>query len=191
MNNSHAWLEELYHSHITYLTYYAQKKANGNRQILQEIPDIIQRVFVLLYEKRTILMRHPNIGGWLTITTRTIVSDMMRDIGKMRDRGMCSIDEDNTKANWEAEEAKRAAALNASIQKISDQLSRIEDQIGNKNLEILTRYYDPDVNNAELARSLQMSEVALRQKVNRLCRKLQKNMFVILIICFTSQMTCL
>lgn len=161
--HDHEWYETLYQEMYPPLRRYLLGLLKTNLADAQlEIDDCIHNSFVLLWEKRATLINHPNIRGWLYITSRNKLSDQAKHLRIREMRRAFSLDE-----------TLLGDSPNPSRRYTDAQIAIISGIIGEEILAILEKYYDKNTPRKELAQQCGISVDALNMRVLRWIRKIR------------------
>lgn len=168
------WFEKIYQTQSDDVHNYALHLANGNPRVIQEIPDIVQKVFALLFQKRVILFNHPNIEAWLFTTTQLLVLKANSTFAKTDRREPFSRDDPDALDQSALAEAAIVLRQNAQTEQTDNVMVEIEEAIDPEDYKLLMAYYDPNTKEGELAQSLGIRKSTLRKRVSRLLIALRR-----------------
>lgn len=167
MNTDEKWLREIYNG--MYQPLYRHllgliKTTYSGAQV--DIEDCIQDAFVLLWEKREKLICHPNILGWLYITSSNRLKDQIKAINTRNKHQAFSIDESNAGED-------RVFLTERLPFSVEDRAADIIETIGDGAYQILLKYFDANCSKEELAERSNISLGALKMRITRLMRKIR------------------
>lgn len=140
------WFSALFRAHYSILLNVGALLLN-NRNTAEELVD---ETFLILWSKRTLLRKHPDIGGWLYITLKNLICNETRLAKYQRETPL--IYETGTLA---AEEAKDSL------------LDLLPKGLTEQERQILIMCFEKELSYEEMAQELGISVLACR---TRLCR---------------------
>lgn len=164
------WLSSLYKANYT-LLFRIGRVFLGNDPSQQElIEDQIQEAFVLAWQKRTLLQKHPNPDGWLVETFRfCLLNQCRKQVREWKKRGF-SVDDE--KAEQIPDRNTPSAEEYVQTQ---EQLKMLHQLLGDRDADIFIRYCLYGVKAKEVGASYGMSEAAIRVCASRVKKKLLAN----------------
>ncbi|MDR0295618.1 MAG: RNA polymerase sigma factor [Prevotellaceae bacterium] len=146
-------------THNTELKYYAYRKT-GNYDL---VPDILQELFLLFYNKIDHVMVHPDPKGWLFKSLKHICQKKLR---QLMVRNEVPLEEAMDVSYYMQETAAGNTLLEILPAKLSEEECRF-----------LKMVYEEELSHKEIAIRLGIKEDASRQRLVRVkkrCRKLNK-----------------
>lgn len=134
------------------------------------IEDQIQETFVLAWERRHRLIRHPNPAGWLVETFRRRLMAQCRRLGREGRRRAYSLDEES-RPDMPDGQLPAVEALFES----QERLALLRRPLGERDADIFLCYCVRGQSAAQVAAAHGMSESGVRVRVSRLKKKLLQN----------------
>ncbi len=173
----HSWHRQLFEENYQSLCRYAGSMVSpGDSVIRQEVEDIVQDVFRLLWQKRASLRTHENIVGWLFKTTFNKTRSAGSKHNRRAQRHAGTVNE-NADACPDAADVDPEALL-----LLQEQKEQIIGVIGEANYLFLLDYFDTNITSEALADRLGISISALRTRVHRIIKPLRNANFIIFLV---------
>lgn len=144
--------------------------------------DCTQEVFLTAWQKREILMQHPNPGGFLFQTAKNLSKKAKREAFRR-------MIEDTSVEELTQEPVDSSSLIDIAIDKQIDESEYVEQVLGRLSqdkLELYRAYYVNRRSMEEIANSLGIKETALRMRYVRLRREIQEIAKKIALECFIS-----
>lgn len=162
------WFEAVYRQHIDLLVRVGrrlQSSSSGD----DALDDIIQEVFLALWDRRAELMHHPNVGGWLVEALKFRVSNARSKITRRSLHHAYSLDaEDAMPIADGGETPEQRAAL-------AKQLDALTDLLGEENARLFLAHVLEGRTAHELAAQYGVSDSCMGMRIYRLRRQLAKH----------------
>jgi RNA polymerase sigma factor (sigma-70 family) len=153
---------ELVNRYIGLVYNAALRQVGGDSHAAQ---DVTQSVFALLAQKAPTLTRHPSIAGWLHTTARFAARDWMRS------RRRRLVRETEAQAMQEILSDDRSSRIEWS--QIRPALDDALGELNERDREVVLLRFFAGRRLAEIGQQLQLSENAVRMRVDRALGKLQ------------------
>lgn len=169
MDTINSWVDEVYMNNYALLLAIVYESGKSDDYIKSNAEDIVQDVFELALEKGLVLMHHPNIRGWLIITTKHFLSKHRNTPAYLSGKKASSIDNEDALRSVHDRQLSEFTEHENALRQAQRQLDEIEESIGEENMKLLAEYYSESCNKKALARRLLLSDAALRMRVSRLC----------------------
>lgn len=170
------WFEALYMRKYAPLVRQLWSLCNSyNSTLKQDMEEVAQDTFSLLWAKRERMRHHPNVEGWLYVTAAHKFFDLLRKAGT-RSRAHAGSLNDDTKPPLDVPTEDAASRV------LDDCMADIIDCIGQEGYDLLLQYYDPGVSNEELAARMGISPAALRKRIMRILQPLKARNFIVFLI---------
>ncbi len=153
--------EEYYEKVLKYL-YHALNSENAAR-------DCTQEVFLTVWRKCAILRQHPNPGGFLFQTAKTLARKVRRE-SYARLLADVALDE------LENEPADEKSSIDSALDREINEWSYVEpilDELSDEKIHLYRMYYSDGKSMAEIAKELGLEEPALRMRYVRLRREIR------------------
>lgn len=171
-NQEMLWFEQVY-AEYAQLMFRTGRRLLGSEANNDDIGDLVQDVFRILWQQRDQLKKHPNIGGWLQMTMKYRVINLSK--GKRRRLAQqISITEMTDIASGDV--TPDQAIL------LDERLKEIRDLLGEENAAMLIDYTLKGYNAKEVSKRYEMSESIVYLKVSRMRKKLAIALLMILLI---------
>ena len=174
MDSKELSFNRIFDENYSFLYSCAMVIAHGDPYLINDIPDVLQNVFLLLWKHFDLLSLHPNLTGWLVKATEHAMKNLHRYYNVRRRNHAMSIHSRQEQSSLENELSSRYARLTQLQAQQDERLEWIRGKIGEENLRLLIRYNDLQVDSGQLASELGISNEALRARVSRLLRKLKR-----------------
>jgi RNA polymerase sigma-70 factor (ECF subfamily) len=146
MPNSDKWFDKLYIENSPRMVKMATYLL-GNQQIAEEL---VNEAFLILLYKKSQLVNHPNLAGWLTQTLKNLIADELKSA---KHRLELPLNEDIDDPKEERYEPS-----------LSELLPR---DLSLKEREILVLYYDKQLSYEQIATLLHISVLNCRTRLFR------------------------
>lgn len=165
-----AWLSQLFEENYALLYRVGRVFLGASTSQADIIEDQIQETFVLAWERRQKLVRHPNPAGWLVETFRRRLMAQCRRLGREWRRRAYSLDEEGRPDTADGQ----APAVDALFES-REQLALLKRLLGERDADIFLCYCVRGQSAAQVAAAHGMSESGVRVRVSRLKKKLLQN----------------
>lgn len=154
------WLKQLYDANYDMLYRLAANRLAAGMGHCADVQDVLQEVFLLAFVKE--IDTHPNPEGWLVITTVNICRNYIQSNARQaRKTDRCAQALRDRKSG---DDTMKSADIRVSMQQV---LTREE-------YDLLVQYCEGGRTLDALAKDLGLSPNALRVRIFRIRRKLQK-----------------
>jgi RNA polymerase sigma-70 factor (ECF subfamily) len=165
------WLHEIYLAH--YKRLYAIGRLFVGRKPLytQVVEDMVQEAFLILWSKRDKLYTHPNIGGWLVETMRSLMLNYLRKQKRRNAHLAFSLDEEG--AEPRVKSAEFELPEDALTQK--ENLETLKTLLGDENAALFYSYCVENKSAGEIAKAFGLSEGCVRMRAMRLRKTILEN----------------
>ena len=170
-----AWLSRLFEQNYALLYRVGRVFLGASASQASIIEDEIQETFILAWERRHKLARHPNPAGWLVETFRRRLMARCRRLGREWRRRAYSLDEESRPDTAD----DQAPAVEALLES-REQLALLKRLLGEKDADIFLCYCIRGQSAAQVAAAYGMSESGVRVRVSRLKKKLLQNQELVL-----------
>lgn len=164
--------QELYHAHYQLLYSIGKLFLADFQSQAVTVEDVIQDTFLLLWEKRHKLEKHPNLPGWLVETMR---KKLLNAIGKSARRAkqhlpsLDSFPPDSVTLEDKTFSLPEEALLDKSGREA------LETLLGKEDAELFRQYFINNVTAKALSQSLNLSPDCIRMRAARLRKKVLAN----------------
>lgn len=165
-----AWLSRLFEENYALLYRVGRVFLGASASRANLIEDEIQETFLLAWERRHKLARHPNPAGWLVETFRRRLMAQCRRLGREGRRRAYSLDEESL-----PEAADDQAPAVEALFESREQLALLKRLLGERDAGIFLCYCVQGQSAAQVAATYGMSESGVRVRVSRLKKKLLQN----------------
>lgn len=167
---------------------YADMLARVGRRLLypnaseEDVAELVQDVFLLLWNKREALRAHPNPGGWLIQALKFRASHRRDAVTRERLRAAYSLDAEDAApvcAEGETPEERAAMAVHAEA---------IKALLGEEDGELFLAYALEGKSARQIAKEMGVGANCVSMRIYRLRRKLREHpeiFFAILFFCVT------
>ena len=165
------WVKQIYDQNYLLLHNVGYDLTAGNPLLRQQVDDVMQETFLLLYEKADSLQEHPNISGWLV---KTFKNKLRKAWEKQRQDALhmsYSLDDDKRKEHpliWN----DSGFQSTLSVKDYDDTLKKL---LGEENAIICEEYIVHNEPTADVAERHGLTINALWVRINRIKQKLSKN----------------
>lgn len=162
--NEREWFERIYQEHADMLFRLTRHLLGGGDE--SAVYDLLQDTFLDAWNKRSALMVHPNIGGWLALSLKNRAASAVQ---KQRRRGMrhaYSLDDED------ARPAACAAMTPEQEILVKERTRAIRELLGEENAELFLAYTVEGRSARELGRQFGLSEDCIWMRISRMKRKL-------------------
>lgn len=182
MTSPESRFSKIYEENYNFLYDCALHMAHDNPLLIDEIPNVLQDVFLLLWKNFELLSMHPNLPGWLILSTRLMMKNARRGLRTRTRHEATSIDEEDSAVKLDIEHAHIYEQTQLAHAALNAQIDRIVTSIGEEDMHLLLRYHDPNANVDELASEWGISPAALRKRVSRAYKKIRLALHVLTIV---------
>lgn len=152
------WFDEIYISTAPKIRRYAMSLYRAFPWLLDDPDDIVQEVYLCLYEKRDEINDTTNISAWLIKTAQNKTFDSYRQYQKRTK--MIDDFADLDKIAMEKAQGEEVISLDTYIK-------LCEERIGKKNFEILRAHYIDKKPVKELAKEQGVAVTTMRVRIHR------------------------
>jgi RNA polymerase sigma-70 factor (ECF subfamily) len=146
MPNSDKWFDKLYIENSPRMVKMATYLL-GNQQIAEEL---VNEAFLILLYKKSQLVNHPNLAGWLSQTLKNLISDELKSA---KHRLELPLNEDIDTTNDDIYEPPLSELLPKGLSQ--------------KEQEILILYYEKQLSYAQIASQMHLSILTCRTRLSR------------------------
>ncbi|MDO4356951.1 MAG: hypothetical protein Q4E13_10630 [Clostridia bacterium] len=105
MTSPESRFSKIYEENYNFLYGCALHMAHDNPLLIDEIPNVLQDVFLLLWKNFELLSMHPNLPGWLILSTRLMMKNARRGLRTRTRHEATSIDEEDSAVKLDIEHA--------------------------------------------------------------------------------------
>ena len=158
------WFESVYNAHADMLFRLGRHVLGGQDE--STLYDLMQDAFLDAWNKRSRLMDHPNIGGWLALSLKNRAASYQQ---KARRRGMknaYSLDEEEAAPIADRAMTPEQEAL------LGDRVAALCELLGEENAALFLAYAMDGCTAKEIGRRFQLSEDCVWMRISRMKRKL-------------------
>lgn len=177
-------LEQLYILYSKQLYRLACNRLYSKTGSTTDAADIVQSVFLLAGRRWDVLKNHSNPGGWLAKATNYLCSNYAQAYNRREEKDQRSIEQ------LIAQQPRAYGKLYTSAADdefaAQDVLLTLEEVLSKEDYNILKSFCLDNLSVAEISHKTGISETALRVRIHRLRRYLEKY-FVILVTFLMSQ----
>lgn len=163
------FFEEIFHAYFQRIFYYCKKLMKGRPITLVE--ECVQNTFLQVQVNLSALRNHPNIAGWLYVTSRNQVNAMYRKLYRKQKHEVAFSDElanRLTASNQELNEVLIATLdIHGMVHHVLRQLSRAES-------EFYVDYFKRHLSVHSISKKYNLSETAVTTRIYRLRMKIKK-----------------
>lgn len=159
------WFEQIYQEYADYL-FRLGRHLLGASQGDGELYDLMQDAFMDAWSKRSTLMTHPNIGGWLSLSIKNRAASYQQKRARRGKYAAFSLDE---------EDARPAASSALTPEReavVKDRVAAITELLGQENAELFFAYVLEGSSAKELGRRHGLSEDCVWVRISRMKKKL-------------------
>lgn len=161
------WFEETYRQYVD-LLFRVGRRFGGNTGD-EALCDLIQDVFLMLWNRREELMHHPNIGGWLVEALKYRVLGSRSKLTRRSLHHAYSLDEE------EAAPIADGGATPEDHVALGQHADAIRALLGEEDGNLFLNYVLGKRSTEELARALGVSRSCIWMRVARLKKKLAQH----------------
>ena len=162
------WFEQVYRQYAD-LLFRVGRRLQTPGESEDALTDLIQEVFLLLWDRREELMRHPNIGGWLVEAIKFRVRGARNKMTRRGLRHAYSLDEEDAAPIADSGESPEQAA------ELAQHLDAIRELLGEDSAELFIAYVLEGRSAHELAEQRGVSDSCIAMRILRLKRKLAQH----------------
>ena len=145
-----------------------------------DVLDIVQEAFEVLWDKRLSVMEHPNPEGWLYRTAQNkFLSRYSRQKTAQRYNAY-SFDEEGRFV---------VGAMDIELdpaEELRRQQERIIAIIGKEQYDLLLQYYDKEIDHTAIADGMGLTTASLRKKVSRIIHLLRDHEFGLFLVLYAA-----
>lgn len=159
------WFEQIYGEHADFLFRLGRHliASCGDEDVLY---DLMQDAFMDAWNKRDILMDHPNIGGWLTLSIKNRVMAYQQKTRRRGLRTAYSLDEEDAAPIAENSMTPEQTAI------LKDRVAVLEDLLGRENAMLFLAYALDGYTAKEIGKRWGLSEDCVWMRISRMKKKL-------------------
>lgn len=146
------WVSELYYIH-------APKMFQVAIRILRDretAEDVVQNVFVKALDKEKTLQTHENIGGWLYVTLRNEIGNVLKQ-----------------RAAHQIIPIEEGLIEGVAPEPISGLMSTLPEQLSEEDKKLLTARYEMELSYTEISNMMGVNAVTCRARVSRAKKRLR------------------
>ena len=171
------WFEQVYRQYADFL-FRVGRRFQGPGGDEDALTDLMQEVFLLLWDRREELMQHPNIGGWLVEALKFRIRGAHSKLTRRSLRHAYSLDEEDAAPIADSTLSPEQTA------EISAHLDAIRELLGEENAKLFIAYVLEGRSARELAAQQGVSDSCIAMRIMRLKKKLAKHpeIFYILLL---------
>ncbi len=156
------WLKRLYDANYDMLYRLASNRLIASLGHSADAQDVLQEVFLLAFMKE--IDKHPKPEGWLVITTVNVCKNYIQSYARQARKA--------SKCMQALQEKNRRAGIDAM--KSADIRVSLEQVLNKEEYDLLMKYCESGCTLETLAKDMNISENALRVRIFRIRKKLQK-----------------
>ncbi len=167
-----ARLHVIYNEHYQLLYSIGRLFLGADEKQAASVEDAIQDTFLLLWEKRRKLEKHPNLSGWLVETMRKKLQSAMSKSSRRANRhaySLDSLDADLVSLSSEAFPYPEEFVLDQS------RAEALEMLLGPEDAALFQKYFMQNMAAKDLAKLLAVSPDCVRMRASRLRKKVLAN----------------
>lgn len=162
------WFEQVYRQYAD-LLFRVGRRFQSPGESDDVLLDLIQEIFLLLWERRDSLMTHPNIGGWLVEALKLRIRGTRAKVSRRALRHAYSLDEDDAAPIADADPTPEQVA------QMRSHLDAIVKLLGEENAKLFIDYVMNGKSAGELAQELGVSDSCIWMRVARMKKKLARH----------------
>ena len=162
--NEKEWFEHLYQQHADYLFRLGRNLLGGGDD--GALYDLMQDTFLDAWDKRAALMKHPNIGGWLTLSLKNRASAFRQKTRRRSAHSAYSLDDGESRPLAGQTMTPEQVAL------LKDRIAALNDLLGEDNARLFLAYAVEGCTARELSGKWGLSEDCIWMRISRMKRKL-------------------
>ena len=162
------WFEQVYRQHADFLFRVGRRFQNPGEDE-DVLTDLIQEVFLLLWDRREELMRHPNIGGWLVEALKFRIRGSRSKLTRRGLRHAYSLDEEDAAPIADDAQTPEQSA------EIAGHLDAIRELLGEENARLFIAYVLEGRSAKELAQERGVTDSCIAMRILRLKKRLAQH----------------
>lgn len=156
------WLRHLYDANYDMLYRLASNRLTAGVGHSADVQDVLQEVFLLAFMKE--IDRHPNPEGWLIITTVNVCKNYIQSSARQARKTSKCVQVLLDQHRRSGDDAMKSADIRVSLEQVLDQ----------EEYDLLIQYCESGRTLEALAKDANLSTNALRVRIFRIRKKLQK-----------------
>lgn len=160
------WFEQVYRQHVD-LLYRIGRRLQSPSIDEDALDEILQEVFLTLWDRRDALMNHPNIGGWLTQALKFRVSGRQSKLSRRALHHAYSLDEDDAPPVADGSDSPETLAA------LSGHYDALRDLLGEEDARLFLAHVLGGKTVRELSAEYGISESGVSMRLFRLRKKLR------------------
>ena len=160
------WFESVYQEHADFCFRLGRRLLAGG-QDEDVLYDVVQEVFVSVWQKREELMSHPNLGGWLTLAVKYRVMSAESKRGRREQRQAYSLDDEELGAQLSAPQLTPEQQA-----ELKEKMDVLRELLGEENAELFLAYAVDGYRAKELGERFGLSENCVHVRISRMKKKL-------------------
>lgn len=162
------WFEEVYRQHVD-LLFRVGRRLQSPGSGDDALDDIIQEVFLALWDRRAELMNHPNVGGWLMEALKFRVSNARSKLTRRALRHAYSLDDEDALPVADVGESPEQRAA------LARQIDALTDLLGEENARLFLAHVLEGRTAHELAVQQGVSDSCMGMRIYRLRKQLARH----------------
>ncbi|MGG6311872.1 RNA polymerase sigma factor [Paenibacillus macerans] len=163
------FFEEIFHAYFQRIFHYCKKLMKGRPVTLVE--ECVQNTFLQVQVNLSALRIHPNIAGWLYVTSRNQVNAMYRQLYRKQQHEVALSDK----------MANRLTASNQELNEVlistldfSEMVYHVLQQLSRAESEFYVDYFKRHLSVHSISKKYNLSETAVTTRIYRLRKKIKK-----------------
>ena len=162
------WFEQVYRQYADFL-FRVGRRFQGPGEGEDALLDLIQEVFLVLWDRREELMSHPNIGGWLVEALKFRIRGARNKLTRRALRHAYSLDEEDAAPIADDDiTPEQYAATRAHF-------DAIRELLGEENAELFLAYVLDGRSAHELALARGVSDSCIFMRIARIKKRLARH----------------
>lgn len=150
------------------------------------VDDEIQEIFILLWEKKDELVKHPNISGWLVEALRYRMLHFLREQKKERKRSHFSMDDEKKAAARYAVEQSLTSSDGFDTLVETERMERVKNILGETKARLFYQYCIEKIPAKVLAEKYNVSENCIWMRITRIRKQILEHpeIFSVILLVF-------
>lgn len=155
---------------------------SGDSLQQQMVEDAIQDVFCAVLKKADTLIDHPNIDGWLIVSLRNELRSRFRRNRTQMKMSAFSLNDENRDETLVVDENRNASDVSDNLI-YQEHREQLQGLLGERDAKLFFMYCVDRISAKKVAHELDLSEINVRVRANRIREKILKNKELFLMLC--------
>ena len=162
------WFEQVYRQYADFL-FRVGRRFQGPGEGEDALLDLIQEVFLVLWDRREELMAHPNVGGWLVEALKFRIRGARTKLNRRALRHAYSLDEEDAAPIADTDVTPEQYAA------MRQHIDAIRELLGEENAELFLAYVLDGRSAHELALERGVSDSCIWMRIARIKKRLARH----------------